>query len=439
MDATAYPVTHTDAEWRKRLTPEQYHIMREHGTERAGSCALNWEKRPGVFSCAGCDQPLFESKKQVRERHRLAELQRSRAGLGRDHGRPHLGHDAHRGALRALRLAPRPRVPRRPAADRAHAIASTASRRISRRREAERFEPRSRRLRARAEHASRCAPRNDGRSRCERRAAFATTGVARMNAPPRPKPSPSPPRRPPAVQSGHVGVLLVNLGTPEATDYWSMRRYLKEFLSDRRVIETPRWLWWPILNLVILTRRPGVKGRDYDSIWNKERNEGPLKTITRGASAKSSGARSRRARARGRSWSTGRCATASRRSRAASPRCSAPGCDRILLVPLYPQYCAATTATVCDKAFDALKAMRWQPTLRVAAPYFDDPAYIDALAASTRASLAKLDFEPEVMLASFHGIPQAYFDKGDPYYCHCAKTTRLLREALGPRARASCA
>ena len=107
------------------------------------------------------------------------------------------------------------------------------------------------------------------------------------------------------------------------------------------------------------------------------------------------------------------------------------GCDRILLVPLYPQYCAATSATVCDKAFDALKAMRWQPTLRVAAPYYDDPAYIEALAASTRASLAKLDFEPEVLLASFHGIPQDYFDKGDPYYCHCAKTTRLLREALG--------
>ena len=107
------------------------------------------------------------------------------------------------------------------------------------------------------------------------------------------------------------------------------------------------------------------------------------------------------------------------------------GCDRILLVPLYPQYCAATTATVCDKAFDALKAMRWQPTLRVAAPYYDEPAYIEALAASTRAGLAKLDFEPEVLLASFHGIPQDYFDKGDPYFCHCAKTTRLLREALG--------
>ena len=109
----------------------------------------------------------------------------------------------------------------------------------------------------------------------------------------------------------------------------------------------------------------------------------------------------------------------------------AKGCDRILLMPLYPQYCAATTATVCDKVFDALKAMRWQPTLRVAAPYYDDPVYIDALASSVRGGPRGLDFEPEVVLASFHGIPQAYFDKGDPYYCHCAKTTRLLREALG--------
>ena len=116
----------------------------------------------------------------------------------------------------------------------------------------------------------------------------------------------------------------------------------------------------------------------------------------------------------------------------------AKGCDRILLVPLYPQYCAATTATVCDKAFEALQAMRWQPTLRVAAPYYDDPVYIEALARSTRASLAELDFEPEVVLASFHGVPRAYFDKGDPYYCHCAKTTRLSARRSAS-ARSGCA
>ena len=234
----------------------------------------------------------------------------------------------------------------------------------------------------------------------------------------------------PTVASGKVGVLIVNLGTPEATDYWSMRRYLREFLSDRRVIEAPRWLWWPILNLIILTKRPGAKGKDYDSIWNKELNEGPLKTITRAQAQKLAERLTRLPTRRPIlvEWAM-RYGKPSIASRLAALQQA--GCDRILLVPLYPQYCAATSATVCDKAFDALKAMRWQPTLRVAAPYYDEPAYIEALAASTRSALAKLDFEPEVLLASFHGIPQDYFDKGDPYFCHCAKTTRLLREALG--------
>ena len=240
-------------------------------------------------------------------------------------------------------------------------------------------------------------------------------------------------RRPkdhPPIRSGRVGALLVNLGTPEATDYWSMRRYLKEFLSDRRVIETPRWIWWPILNLIILTKRPSAKGRDYASIWNRERDEGPLKTITR-AQAEKLAEGLTLGPAEGRvevDWAMryGRPSIAERLA-----ALQEKGCDRILLVPLYPQYCAATTATVCDKAFEALQRLRWQPTLRVAAPYYDDPAYIEALARSTRASLAKLDFEPEILLASFHGIPREYFDKGDPYYCHCAKTARLLRDALG--------
>jgi len=240
--------------------------------------------------------------------------------------------------------------------------------------------------------------------------------------------SPRPNGHPP-VRTGRIGALLVNLGTPEATDYWSMRRYLKEFLSDRRVIETPRWLWWPILNLIILMKRPGAKGRDYDAIWNKERGEGPLKTITR-AQAENLAA-SFATTGEGRleiDWAM-RYGKPSIAERLAALQ--EKGCDRILLVPLYPQYCAATTATVCDKAFEALQRLRWQPTLRVAAPYYDDPIYIDALARSTRAALAALDFEPELLLTSFHGIPQDYFDKGDPYYCHCAKTTRLLRQALG--------
>jgi protoporphyrin/coproporphyrin ferrochelatase len=231
------------------------------------------------------------------------------------------------------------------------------------------------------------------------------------------------------VRSGGVGVLIVNLGTPEATDYWSMRRYLNEFLSDRRVIETPRWLWWPILNLGILSFRPSVKGRDYDSIWNRELNEGPLKTITRAQSeklAKRLASREKRDIVVDWAMRYGKPSIAERLD-----ALQRAGCDRILLFPLYPQYCAASSATVCDKAFDALRTIRWQPALRVAAPYFDLPTYIDALAASTLASLAKLDFEPEMILASYHGIPQSYADKGDPYSRHCAETTRLLREKLG--------
>ena len=230
----------------------------------------------------------------------------------------------------------------------------------------------------------------------------------------------------PAVAHGRIGVLLVNLGTPDATDYRSMRRYLKEFLSDRRVIEVNRVLWWFILNFLVLTRRPQAKGRDYDKIWNKERNEGPLRTITRSQAEKLAAGFASNARIVV-DWAM-RYGNPSIPSRLEALQKA--GCERILLVPLYPQYAAATTATVCDKAFDALKTMRWQPSLRVAPPWHDDPVYIEALAASIEADLAKLSWNPDVILASFHGIPQEYFDKGDPYHCHCAKTTRLLRERL---------
>ena len=231
---------------------------------------------------------------------------------------------------------------------------------------------------------------------------------------------------PPAL-AGRVGVLIVNLGTPEGTDYWSIRRYLQEFLSDRRVIETPRVIWLPILQAILL-RRPHAKGRDYDSIWNKERDEGPLKTITRAQSEKLGAALRNLDKDVVVDWAMryGAPPIAERLK-----ALQAEGCDRILVIPLYPQYCAASTATVGDKAFEALQSMRWQPAIRVAAPYYDDPVYIEALARSVRANLAGLDFEPEILVASYHGIPQAYFDKGDPYFCHCAKTTRLLREAMG--------
>ncbi len=232
----------------------------------------------------------------------------------------------------------------------------------------------------------------------------------------------------PAVATGRVGVLLVNLGTPDATDYWSMRRYLKEFLSDRRVIEVPRAIWWPILNGIILTTRPGRKGRDYASIWNTERDEGPLKTITRSQAELLAARLAPLSDRLVVDWAMryGNPSIASRLE-----ALTEAGCERILVVPLYPQYAAATTATVADKAFDALKAMRWQPAVRIAPPWHDEPVYVEALAASLKADLAALDWEPEVIVASFHGIPKSYFDKGDPYYCHCAKTMRLLREATG--------
>jgi protoporphyrin/coproporphyrin ferrochelatase len=231
----------------------------------------------------------------------------------------------------------------------------------------------------------------------------------------------------PPGSNGRVGVLIVNLGTPEGTDYWSIRRYLQEFLSDPRVIETPRALWLPILQ-VILLRRPRAKGRDYDAIWNKENDEGPLKAITRSQSEKLGRVLRNLDRDVVVDWAMRYGAPAiGDRIKALQ----AEGCDRILVIPLYPQYCAASTATVGDKAFEALRSMRWQPAVRVAAPYYDDPVYIDALARSIRSVLASLDFEPEVVLASYHGIPQAFSDKGDPYHRHCAETTRLLREALG--------
>lgn len=248
-----------------------------------------------------------------------------------------------------------------------------------------------------------------------------------MNASALPNEARASPLADPPEQTGRVGVLIVNLGTPEATDYRSIRRYLKEFLSDRRVIETSRLIWAPILQVILLSR-PRVKGRDYDSIWNKELNEGPLKTITRSQSEKL-GPKLRAldpdvvvdwAMRYGRP-------PIGERLRALQTQ----GCDRILVIPLYPQYCAASTATVADKAFEALQAMRWQPAIRVAAPYYADPVYIDALARSARAGLARLDFEPEILIASYHGIPQAYSDAGDPYFRHCVETTRLLRKALG--------
>jgi ferrochelatase len=228
--------------------------------------------------------------------------------------------------------------------------------------------------------------------------------------------------------AGKIGVLLVNLGTPDATDYWSVRRYLKEFLSDRRVIETNRALWWLILNLVVLTIRPSRSGEKYRAVWNEALDESPLRTITRAQSEKIAAALAGRPELVV-DWAM-RYGNPSMASRIEALH--AQGCDRLLLVPLYPQYSASTTASVNDKAFDALKLMRFQPAVRTVPPYPANPVYIGALADAIRAHLAALTWEPEVILASYHGVPKSYVDKGDPYMRQCVLTTERLRVALGP-------
>ena len=231
----------------------------------------------------------------------------------------------------------------------------------------------------------------------------------------------------PPVKAKRIGVLLVNLGTPDDTSYWSMRRYLKEFLSDRRVIETPRAIWWPVLNGIVLQTRPRKSGANYDTIWNRELDESPLRTITRAQAEKTAEALSGHPDVLV-DWAMryGNPSIASRLD-----ALMAEGCERILLFPLYPQYAAATTATVNDKAFDALKAMRRQPAIRTVPAYHDDPVYIDAVCESLTRHIDALDFTPERVIASFHGLPKEYLDKGDPYHCHCQKTARLMRERLG--------
>lgn len=231
----------------------------------------------------------------------------------------------------------------------------------------------------------------------------------------------------PPIPFAKVGVLLVNLGTPDGTDYASMRRYLREFLTDKRVIEWPRALWYPILFGIVLNTRPGRVGKAYESIWNTERDESYLRTYTRSQSDLLGEALKDHSQVIV-DWAMryGQPSIADRIN-----ALQKAGCERIVLFPLYPQYAASTTATVNDKAFEALAAMRWQPALRTVPPYHDDPAYIEAIAQSIETHLAGLDWEPETVLASFHGIPQSYFAKGDPYHCHCMKTARLVRERLG--------
>jgi protoporphyrin/coproporphyrin ferrochelatase len=230
-----------------------------------------------------------------------------------------------------------------------------------------------------------------------------------------------------AALAAKIGVLLVNLGTPDAADAESVRRYLKEFLSDPRVIEDQGLVWQAVLNGIILRIRPRRKARDYAKIWNQEKNESPLKTITRSQAEKLGSTLEPLGPHLKVDWAMryGNPSIAARLGELV-----ARGCERILVIPLYPQYCAATTATVGDEVFRVLAGLRYQPSIRIAPPYYNDPVYIEALGSSISAELRQLDFDPEVVLASFHGVPQAYVDNGDPYYAHCVETMRLLRAEL---------
>ena len=231
----------------------------------------------------------------------------------------------------------------------------------------------------------------------------------------------------PVTTPERVGVLLVNLGTPDSADARGVRVYLKEFLSDPRVIEDQGLLWKLILNGIILRVRPGRKARDYQKIWNTEKNESPLKTITRAQSDKLAAAIADHDHVIV-DWAM-RYGNPSIQSRIDA--LTAQGCDRLLVVPLYPQYSAATSATVCDEVFRVLAGMRAQPSLRVSPPYYDDPTYIDALAASIDVHLSSLPFRPELVVASFHGMPRKYVDKGDPYQMQCIATMEALRKRMG--------
>ncbi len=227
----------------------------------------------------------------------------------------------------------------------------------------------------------------------------------------------------PAVAAPRIGVLLTNLGTPDAPDPRSVKRYLGEFLSDRRVVELPPLLWQVILRGIILNTRPKKSAHAYRQVWRADGS--PLAAFTRLQATGLSGAFGPDVMV---DWAM-RYGQPSITDRIAAMK--AAGCERILFAPLYPQYCAATTATANDKAFAALAAMRWQPAIRTLPPYHDDPDYIAALKESVETGLAALDFVPDTLIASFHGMPQRTLQLGDPYHCHCQKTARLLSEALG--------
>ncbi|CTQ49286.1 ferrochelatase [Jannaschia donghaensis] len=233
----------------------------------------------------------------------------------------------------------------------------------------------------------------------------------------------------PKVRMGKVGVLLANLGTPDGYDYWSMRRYLSEFLSDRRVIDYSPFLWQPLLQGVILTSRPFRSGAAYKSIWNHEDGESPLATITK---AQTAAIKARMQATYGPDVMVDYCMRYGNPSTISKvEEMQAAGCDRIVFFPLYPHYAGATSATAIDQFYRALMKLTWQPNARTVAPYYNDDRYITALAASIQTAYDAMDVEPDILVCSYHGVPKRYLMQGDPYHCQCQKTTRLLREKLG--------
>ena len=233
----------------------------------------------------------------------------------------------------------------------------------------------------------------------------------------------------PKVAAAKVGILLANLGTPDHYSYWPMRRYLSEFLSDKRVIDYPAWKWQPLLQTVILGKRPFSSGANYKSIWNEELNESPLMTITKQQTAAIAAKMQARYGDQVMVDFCMRYGNPSTKSKVEAM--TSAGCRKILFFPLYPQYAGATSATANDQFFRALMEETWQPTARVVDPYFEHPQYIEALAQSVERGYAAVEDKPDILVVSYHGMPKRYLMQGDPYHCQCQKTTRLLRERLG--------
>ena len=227
----------------------------------------------------------------------------------------------------------------------------------------------------------------------------------------------------PDIKFGKTGVLLINLGTPDSTNWWDIRKYLKEFLSDKRVIEVNPVLWQIILNLFILNFRPSKTAHAYKKIWLKETNESPLRYYTRNQAEKLQ------------QELVGENIIVNFAMRYGNPSIKSKlnelkknGCENIIILPLYPQYAAATTATVCDEVYRTLMKMRWQPSLQIVPHYESEPLYVSALVKSIEKKIETISWKPDLIIASYHGIPKKYFDKGDPYHCYCHKTTRLIKE-----------